>query len=623
MLSLPRLAGSLALIALSAVAQLPSHSWRKPNITTSLADRVSFAAAAVEKAISMLGPDGQFDGTPSPLSLPSALLTFEITGEPYATAGIFYSQMADLDIATNQTTYQDSLEQYFGLAQQNRGNFSNELSYGYAAARAYTVYKNPIFLQYAIQSWWFGSTYTLSPANIDTGRITGKNFTIGQRCQEATMAGGTFYTTDSTDPEMNGLASGWKIPTRYFAILSALLAEATSDPMYLQAAEASTDFIQAHLCNVQNAVQDSISGRANDSCAVSSLMEPYNSGLMIEGLAILASITQNASTQALLSTIIEAAVVNNVWQGSNGIIANTGHGSEGDISMVRGLGVAYSRNSITPTLRVYVEAYLAVQFNAVIDLATSGDSNIYGAAWIGPPSSVFGGANQTAALSVLLSAITLRNDTSTGVAPTVSGASPSGSFSVSSSASQTPTVSSEPRQTSSRSIAPIVGGVFGGVVLLLVVSLGVWFVRRHPQRDAPQPTSRFMGAPSASEIHPFVDILSSPTIAADSSPSASGSGDTVYIHRKYRPSSTRRAGEPVTVYTTRSKRTELASSAAATEGPSDETAAQRNETHVATPPPSSSALPTEELVRLLNERLQIRPWDQEEAPPDYLALNTR
>ncbi|KAJ7117084.1 hypothetical protein C8R44DRAFT_627361, partial [Mycena epipterygia] len=82
--------------------------------------------------------------------------------------------------------------------------------------------------------------------------------------------------------------------------VSALLAEAQpNNPIYLQAAGQSADFIHAHLYNVQNIVQDSISARANDSCAASSLIEPYNSGLMIEGLAILNSITNNASTQSL------------------------------------------------------------------------------------------------------------------------------------------------------------------------------------------------------------------------------------------------------------------------------------------------------------------------------------
>jgi PIN domain nuclease of toxin-antitoxin system len=39
-------------------------SEQKPNITTSPVDRVGIADAAIEKAISMLSPDAQFDGEP-------------------------------------------------------------------------------------------------------------------------------------------------------------------------------------------------------------------------------------------------------------------------------------------------------------------------------------------------------------------------------------------------------------------------------------------------------------------------------------------------------------------------------------------------------------------------------
>jgi hypothetical protein len=82
--------------------------------------------------------------------------------------------------------------------------------------------------------------------------------------------------------------------------VSGLLAEATSDPMFLQAAQESTEFIHAHLYSIQNIVQDSISASASDLCAVGSpIIKPYNSGLMIEALAVLASITQNSTTQAL------------------------------------------------------------------------------------------------------------------------------------------------------------------------------------------------------------------------------------------------------------------------------------------------------------------------------------
>ncbi|KAF8183356.1 hypothetical protein K438DRAFT_1599754, partial [Mycena galopus ATCC 62051] len=89
--------------------------------------------------------------------------------------------------------------------------------------------------------------------------------------------------------------------------LSALLAEATSDPMYLQAAIESADFIRSHLYAVGNTVEEYISADVNDICQTSSAVDPAvplvlardprNSGVMIEGLSILYSITNNASTQ--------------------------------------------------------------------------------------------------------------------------------------------------------------------------------------------------------------------------------------------------------------------------------------------------------------------------------------
>lgn len=106
--------------------------------------------------------------------------------------------------------------------------------------------------------------------------------------------------------------------------VSALLAEATGNKSYLDAAINSATFIHSHLYNVQNVVQDSISARKNDSCSVGSGINPYNSGLFIEGLAILDSISGNATTQTLLRETVAAAVTNNAWQGDDGIIANWG-----------------------------------------------------------------------------------------------------------------------------------------------------------------------------------------------------------------------------------------------------------------------------------------------------------
>jgi hypothetical protein len=70
--------------------------------------------------------------------------------------------------------------------------------------------------------------------------------------------------------------------------------------MYLQAASDAADFIRAHLYTGSHLIQDTISVRQNDSCDVDTYTDPEYSGLVIEGLSILFSITKKASTQLLL-----------------------------------------------------------------------------------------------------------------------------------------------------------------------------------------------------------------------------------------------------------------------------------------------------------------------------------
>ncbi|KAF7333712.1 Glycoside hydrolase family 76 protein [Mycena venus] len=140
---------------------------------------------------------------------------------------------------------------------------------------------------------------------------------------DISMAGGTFWTTDAANPYIDALGTG------SFLVLSALLAEATSDQMYLDAATQTADFVHAHLYNINNLVQDSISSRANDSCAVNEVVMPYNSGLMIHGLGILTDITGNATMQDLLSDILLATIPNTAWQNPDGIVGGKSRASPG------------------------------------------------------------------------------------------------------------------------------------------------------------------------------------------------------------------------------------------------------------------------------------------------------
>ncbi|KAJ6513669.1 hypothetical protein C8R47DRAFT_617305 [Mycena vitilis] len=86
---------------------LASSSWRRPNITSSLQSRIDIADAGLQTAISKLGPDAQFDG------------------QSLGYAGQLYSQMAQFDMALNQTKYQDNLTEFFLKAPHRLSNFSD------------------------------------------------------------------------------------------------------------------------------------------------------------------------------------------------------------------------------------------------------------------------------------------------------------------------------------------------------------------------------------------------------------------------------------------------------------------------------------------------------------------
>ncbi|PBK86066.1 hypothetical protein ARMGADRAFT_906517, partial [Armillaria gallica] len=83
--------------------------------------------------------------------------------------------------------------------------------------------------------------------------------------------------------------------------VSALLAEATSNQAYIDAAVESATFIQSHLLTQSNIVLGGIESVSNQSssCSVYPVVAPHGSGTFIEGLVILAGIPHNTSTESL------------------------------------------------------------------------------------------------------------------------------------------------------------------------------------------------------------------------------------------------------------------------------------------------------------------------------------
>ncbi|KAJ6457253.1 glycosyl hydrolase family 76-domain-containing protein [Mycena sanguinolenta] len=469
----------------------PSPSWSQWNITASRTNRISLAQAAIQEAVSQLNTSTAQYADPADNS---------------RLAGHIFSQLAEFDSATNQTQFAQDLGQYFSLSQntlESLGitNFTgptidNGLDYGHAAVIAYTTYNNPVFLQYAVESWWAARNYTLYPDNLDAGTFPGKNFPLSASCAGLSMAGGTFESRDPTNPSMNVFATGG------FLVLSALLAEATGNDDYLQAATQSADFIHAHLFNIENLVLDTISARANDSCAINSILSSYNSGLMIEGLSVLYSITQNATILGLIGEIATTAISTTAWQGANGIITNNATNT-GDIYLPRGLAAAYTRNATTSGLKSYIEAYLGVQYNAVTNTARIGTTNVYGPSWITPsPSGTFDPSSQANAIQALISTINLVNSSSTSSAP--------------SSPSHSTTASPVPRKSQSR-IGVIVGAVIAALALFGACA-GLLLCIRRRRRHGADGSSHMTSAAtrgSASTFEPFRPHSISRTSASD------------------------------------------------------------------------------------------------------------
>ncbi|KAK0229428.1 hypothetical protein EDD85DRAFT_957170 [Armillaria nabsnona] len=571
----------------SAQDLTPSTLWKKPNITLSKDERIAIASAALEKAVSMLEPNGQFNDS------------------AYDTPGRLYGQMAEFDRLMNQTKYKQTLRQCFALAESISPKFSSiyvsapnyVLHYGYAAARAYTAYQDAYFLDMAVISWTYARQYTISDQQAASGTMGVKQFDLSLSCQDATLAGGTYWSTDPSDTTLNSLASG------LFLVVSALLAAATSNKTYLDAAIESANFIQSHILNPSYIVWDSmssqsdksvlksISSQSNKSCSVySTLYSSDGSGIFIEGLVILADITRNTSTETLLHSTVVAVTTNTLWQGLDGIIATT---TTGGHYIVRALAALYERDTMSSNLREYIKGYIGVQYNAVIEKATSAGSNVYTIPWTGPPRTSFSSYNQTVALTALLSAIHLVDDQSSLKSNPTSSHPP------------TATITTSPLPRKKNMTGAIVGGTMGGLAVLAVTIVCVLLYRRqHRQgnhsgplvvdKRSPQICTPFIAMSAPAEVSPEHDVNQA-------------------INTRYPVDENRgqSSTSPVAVKTGATRmdvQTELTI-------PQVAAACSLYPLHTE----RRDDIPTEELLRLLHERLHPSRWNDldYELPPEY------
>jgi len=215
------------------------------------------------------------------------------------------------------------------------------------------------------------------------------------------MVGGVFWRPTTDDSSVNAITTG------LYIALSGYLAEATGNSMYTNAAIQSAHWMRNQDFDAsKNLVLDTVDGKTCTTSPASWLFT-YNSGKYIEGLSILATLTGDSQWTSLLGFIVAASTKSSAWEGSNGIITEgaspnvDGDGVEFKAIFIRGLYEALTRSS-NNNLKILIHSYVDVQYNALINNASVGDT--YSSSWTGPPQG-FTTWGQMSALDVLNAAI--------------------------------------------------------------------------------------------------------------------------------------------------------------------------------------------------------------------------
>jgi len=369
---------------------VPSGWWNTDDTTLSHDQRVAKAQAAVTQILPQLDTSlGEFNGI------------------GYWQSGNVWSAMANLDHITGQTTYKSQVTSGLTTSFNLNANFDK---FGYnddamwwatAAMYAHRAYGDDTFLNYAEATWNHVSQFVITSSVASSGSLSGKNFHIAGTCKGVTMVGGVFWRPTSGDSSVNAVTTG------LYIALSGYLAEATGNSMYTNAAIQSAQWIvNQDFDPNQNLVLDTVDG---SSCSTSpaSWLFTYNTGKFLEGLSILATLTGDSTYTTMIGNIVAASTKTSVWEGSNGIITEGASPSSNNDGVgfkavfIRGLYEVLTRSS-NNDMNILIHSYVDVQYNALLDLAATGDT--YSSSWTGPPQS-FTTWGQLAALDVLNTAI--------------------------------------------------------------------------------------------------------------------------------------------------------------------------------------------------------------------------
>ncbi|KAJ7173401.1 endo-1,6-alpha-mannosidase [Mycena filopes] len=355
-------------------------SWRKFSNSRALAERITIAQNAINQMTPQLNA-----------------ATGEFNGIGYWQSGNVWSVLANQDHLAGTTTNKALVVKNLNLVFSRWAHYDQNQWWAQAALYGYRAYGDTNLLAHAVDVWTHVTGYVITAAEANARKQPNKAFAIESTCNGATMAGGVFWRPTTTDQSINSITTG------LYITVSAFLAEYTKNATYTSAAILSANWIKAHNINANNLVLDTVNA-FDCSTSAASWLFTYNSGKYIEGLSVLAAVTGDSQWSTLMINILNAAVKTTAWEGSDGIITEGSSPSANNDGVgfkavfIRGLGEAWTRNPSNTALRTLIHSYGDVQYNALLDLAATG--NTYSSNWHGPPQG-FTSWGQLAALDVL------------------------------------------------------------------------------------------------------------------------------------------------------------------------------------------------------------------------------
>ncbi|VDC05877.1 unnamed protein product [Peniophora sp. CBMAI 1063] len=527
---------SLLLWLTTALAQQGHNKLqlREPSFRISQTGKASIAKSALDLLVDGLNSSSGIVTDPSPgLDIPQSATFIQTLSR--------YDQLTVLPSTPDRPPLENSssdIDPPFQITLH-----SDTARWGLAAYYASTVYDGQTqisFLEGAKAAWDLLQPFQLSPDIASSGHLSSIDATFEPECNGASVQGAVLWL------EAGNVLTNTETMGPYIA-LSSYLYNATHNETYSHAANLAIGFMKTFLSDGKTPTHDSI---YLNNCTMGVPNNfTYNSGYFVEGLAAYTAMTGDDSQQDYLNSFVQSLLLVPEWYRSEDYVMKGGTFSNTDYALIdsmqpdeqtlansrltsdwksiylSGLYTCLRFGLLEPKLAQWVSALIAVQYNAIRELANSTVSGqiAYSPSWTSQPLQVLTAWGQLAAAEVLTTALNVTTDRDTTT--DTSWMYPPGSSNPTSSfdpwSGSAPTGGPPPPgvgavRSSGSPVGAVVGGLIGGLGGLALVALIVLFFlkRRRNARSGKVMVNPFSSTDSThtnSTIEPF--LLPGPTVS--------------------------------------------------------------------------------------------------------------